>query len=58
MIFLGSMFCADIMSVTCTPTDIDNITKIELSDGVYDDLRVSKNVTDRSEERRVGKECM
>ena len=46
MIFLGSMFCADIMSVTCTPTDIDNITKIELSDGVYDDLRVSKNVTD------------
>ncbi len=44
MIFLGSMTCADIMSVPCTPTDINNITRIELSDGVYDDLRVTKNV--------------
>lgn len=46
MIFLGSMFCADIMSVPCTPTDIDSITRIELSDGEYDDLRVIKNVTE------------
>lgn len=46
MIFLGSMFCADIMSVTCTPTDIHPITRIELSDGEYDDLRVTKNVAD------------
>ncbi len=46
MIFLGSMFCADIMSVTCTPTDINNITRIELSNGEYDDLRVTKNVTE------------
>ncbi|WWR16815.1 hypothetical protein V1224_05115 [Lachnospiraceae bacterium JLR.KK008] len=46
MIFLGSMFCADIMSVPCTPTDMNNIVKADLSDGEYDDLRVSQNVTD------------
>lgn len=34
------------MSVPCTPTNIDNITRVELSDGWYDDLRISKNVTD------------
>ena len=44
MMFLGSMMCADIMSVPCTPTNIDNITKIEISDAWYDDLRVTKNV--------------
>ena len=46
MIFCGSLLCADIMSVACTPTDIDNITRIELSDGIYDDLRVTHNVTE------------
>lgn len=44
MMFFGSMMCADIMSVPCTPTDINDITRIELSNGVYDDLRVTKNV--------------
>lgn len=34
------------MSVPCTPTDIDNITRIELSNGWYDDLRVTENVTE------------
>lgn len=46
MIFLGSIFCADVMSVPCTPTNIDNITKIELSDAMYDDLRVTKNTSE------------
>lgn len=46
MIFTGSLLCADIMSVTCTPTAIDNVTKIELSNGVFDDLRISKNVSE------------
>lgn len=46
MIFLGSMLSADIMSVPCTPTDINDITRIELSDAMYDDLRVTKNVTE------------
>ncbi len=40
------MFCADVMSVPCTPTDLDTITKIELSGGWYDDLRVTQNVTE------------
>ena len=47
MIFCGSLFSADVMSVVCTPTDIDNITKIELSNGWYDDLRVTKNVEEK-----------
>ena len=46
MICCGSLFCADVMSVACTPTDISNITRIELSDGIYDDLRATQNVTE------------
>lgn len=46
MICCGSLFCADVMSVACTPTDINNITRMELSDGMYDDLRVTHNVTE------------
>lgn len=47
MIFLSKdMFCADPMSVPLTPTDVDNITRIELSNGWYDDLRVTKKVTE------------
>ena len=46
MFFCGGLLCADIMSVACTPTNIDNINKIELSNGWYDDLRVTKNVTE------------
>lgn len=47
MIFLSKdMFCADPMSVPLTPTDVDNITRIELSNGWYDDLRVTKRVTE------------
>lgn len=46
MICCGSLFCADVMSVACTPTDINNITRAELSDGMYDDLRATHNVTE------------
>ena len=46
MIFLGDFLCGSVMSVPCTPTNIDNITRIELSNGWYDDLRVTKNVTE------------
>lgn len=46
MICCGSLFCADVMSVACTPTDINNITRMELSDGMYDDLRVTHNITE------------
>ena len=44
MIFFGSFLSADVMSVTCTPTDIDNINKIELSNGIYDELFVTNDV--------------
>ena len=44
MIFFGSFLSADVMSVISTPTDIDNINKIELSNGIYDDLFVTKDV--------------
>lgn len=46
MMFFGDFFCGSVMSVACTPTNIDNITKIELSNGWYDDLRVTHNVTE------------
>ena len=46
MFFCGDFFCASSMSVACTPTSIENITRIELSNGWYDDLRFTKNVTD------------
>ena len=46
MFFCGGMLCADIMSVVCTPTNIDDITKVELSDGWYDDLRITNNITE------------
>lgn len=46
MFFCGDFFCTDVMSVACTPTNIDNITRIELSDGWYDDLRITKNVNE------------
>ena len=44
MIFFGSLLSADVMSVACTPTDIDNINKIELSNGVYDELFATNDV--------------
>ena len=46
MMFFGDFFCGSVMSVVCTPTNIDNITRIELSNGWYDDLRVTHNVTE------------
>ena len=44
MMFLGDFLCGNVMSVPCTPTDINNITNIELSNGWYDDLRITHNV--------------
>lgn len=44
MIFFGSFLSADVMSVSCTPTDIDNINKIELSNGIYDELFATNDV--------------
>ena len=46
MICFKSLLCSDIMSIACTPTSINNITKVELSNGMYDDLRITHNVTE------------
>ena len=44
MMFFGDLLSGNVMSVPCTPTDIDNIIKVELSNGWYDDLRITHNV--------------
>ena len=44
MIFFGSLLSADVMSVACTPTCIDDINKVELSNGIYDEVRITKDV--------------
>lgn len=44
MMFFGDFLSGNVMSVPCTSTDIDNITNIELSNGWYDDLRITHNV--------------
>lgn len=51
MFFLGDFFSASIMSVACTPTNVDNITRVELSNGWYDDLRITKNTKEKLSEK-------
>ena len=52
MIFFGSFLSADVMSVACTPTDINDINRIELSNGIYDELFVTKDVETDFEEMK------
>lgn len=44
MIFFGSFLNADVMSLACSPTNIEDINKIELSNGVYDELFATNDV--------------
>jgi len=44
MIFLGFNACGSEKSAYQTPVSLDNINKIELSNGIYDDLFVTNNV--------------
>lgn len=44
MMFFGDVLSGNEFSIPCTPTDINNITRIELSNGWYDDLRITKNI--------------
>lgn len=47
MLLLGSTFLSgDIMSIPCTPTNIDNIDYIKIENAIYDALYVTENVTD------------
>ena len=46
MIMLGSTFlCGDIMSIPCTPTNIDNIDYIKIENAEYDALYVTENTS-------------
>ena len=46
MIFLGSTFLTgDIMSITCTPIDIDNIDYVEIGNAEFDGLNITNDVT-------------
>lgn len=45
MIFLGTFLGGDELSVPITPTDVSNITRTTLKDGVYDELYITKDVT-------------
>ena len=44
MIFFGSLLGADIMSVACSPTNVEDVNKIRLSNGIYDELFATNNV--------------
>ncbi len=44
MFFDCSILCTDVMSIPSTPTDVDNITNIEIKNAQYDDLFATKNV--------------
>lgn len=44
MIFLYGFFNGDEMSVPCTPTTIEPITKIRIQNAYFDDLRVTKDL--------------
>lgn len=50
MLILGSTFlCGDIMSVPCTPTNVEDITYIKIENGEYDTLYVTKDVSSELE---------
>lgn len=50
MIFFGSVLGADIMSVACTPTDVEDINNVELSNGIYDELFATNDVESELEQ--------
>ena len=46
MFFLGDFLGSSESTVACTPTNIENITRIELSNSWYDFLKVTHNIDD------------
>lgn len=59
MIFLSgsTFFGGEIMSVPCTPTNLNNITKVEISNTIVDDFYVTKNMdTKKIEENTIPSE--
>lgn len=43
--FLGMQFCGDDKSISTTPLDIENITMLKLTNGIYDDLFGTTNMS-------------
>lgn len=48
MLFFNYSFFGDSTSVLPTPTAVDNITYVELQNGIYDDLYITRNAGDTS----------
>lgn len=44
MLFLETMFCGSDLALSPTPTFVDKITYVELKNGMYDDLYITKDV--------------
>lgn len=53
MIFMQSFFCGESESVACTPTKIEPITSITLSNAWFNDIRMTKNVDEMISEEVV-----
>ena len=45
MIFLGTIFGADPLSVPVTPTNVSNVNKVQIFDGTYDSLYATRDTT-------------
>ena len=43
MFICGSNFVGGALACAITPTNIENINYVELKNGIYDDLYISKN---------------
>jgi hypothetical protein len=53
-LLLNGMFCGDSHGLDFTPTNVNNINNITISNGIYDDLFISKNVIDEfSEDNKI-----
>lgn len=46
MLFLGTFLGGDELSVPCTPTECSDITYVQLENGKYDNLYITKKVSD------------
>ena len=46
MIFMQSFFCGELNSVACTPTTIEPITRVTLSNAWFNDIRITRDVNE------------
>lgn len=50
MIFMQSFFCGEVNSVACTPTTIEPIKNVTLSNAWFNDIRMTRNVEEEISE--------